>query len=306
MYKQVSRPLHLLIVVLLLILLGTCASSVYFIDNEPAARSSILPSVTRAATHIAAPAPSAVPMLAAIPDTDLSGTAPEAGWSLLQHGLERRTVPIYDSANQQVETVHIWRLDQDFFRLDIAYEARPKSLEAWQRQTNALMVVNGGFYSIDNERYFPDGLTIVNGEASGRIRNSFEGMLAIGESRAELRWLAQKPYDPAEPLQAALQSFPLLVEPGGGLGYGRERESGASARRTVIAQDKQGRILFIVTPQGHFTLHRLSAYLTDSDLNLDIAINLDGGGSTGILVANPPEIIATTRPIPFVILVYAR
>jgi exopolysaccharide biosynthesis protein len=74
----------------------------------------------------------------------------------------------------------------------------------------------------------------------------------------------------------------------------------------VIGQDKNGRILFIVAPRGYFTLHQLSAYLTESDLNLDIAINLDGGGSTGLYVANPREIISSDRPLPFVILVYAR
>jgi hypothetical protein len=62
----------------------------------------------------------------------------------------------------------------------------------------------------------------------------------------------------------------------------------------------------MIAPRGYFTLHRLSVFLTGSDLNLDIAINLDGGGSTGILVANPREIIPPTRPIPFVILVYPR
>jgi hypothetical protein len=50
----------------------------------------------------------------------------------------------------------------------------------------------------------------------------------------------------------------------------------------------------------------LSAYLTESDLDLDIAINLDGGGSTGILVENPRELISPTRPIPFVVLAYPR
>jgi hypothetical protein len=62
----------------------------------------------------------------------------------------------------------------------------------------------------------------------------------------------------------------------------------------------------IVAPQGYFTLHQLSVYLTESDLNLDIAFNLDGGGSTGVLVANPREIIPSKVLLPFVILVYPR
>ncbi|HEX8992167.1 MAG TPA: phosphodiester glycosidase family protein [Anaerolineales bacterium] len=168
------------------------------------------------------------------------------------------------------------------------------------------MVINGGYFSIENKRYFPDGLTIVSGKAMGSSFEGFGGMLAINQDQAELRWLVQKPYDANEPLQAALQSFPILVQPGGKLGFGPEREDHARARRTVIGQDKNGRILLIVAPEGYFTLHELSVYLTGSDLNLDIALNLDGGGSTGVLVANPREIIPSKVLLPLVILVYAR
>jgi len=200
----------------------------------------------------------------------------------------------------------MWRLDQNYFRMDVAYDERPRSLETWQKETHADLVVNGGYFSIENERYFPDGRIIVNGRASGRSFDGFGGMLAIDQSGAELRWLVQEPYNSYEPLQAALQSFPILVQPGGEPGFPAERENHASARRTVIAQDRAGRILFIVAPEGYFTLHQLSVYLTESDLNLDIAVNLDGGGSTGILVENPREIIPSKVLLPFVILVHAR
>ena len=289
MYKYVSRTIHLLILVLLLILLGTCASSIYFTNNEPG--------VTPVPTTASIATPSAIPTFVSTLET---------GWSLLQPGLEQRVIPIYNNLNQQVESLHIWRLDQKYFRLDVAFSETPKSLETWQMGTNALMVLNGGFYSVENERYSPDGLTIIDGKASGHSFNGFGGMLAINQSWAELRWLVQKPYNAYEPLQAALQSFPILVQPGGKLGFGAERENGVSARRTLIGQDKNGRILFIVAPQGYFTLHQLSVYLTESDLNLNIAINLDGGGSTGILVASPREIVPPNRPLPFVILAYAR
>ncbi len=291
------RPIsHLLHSFLLLVLIGTFSSIVYYIRNEPhvsAAPALIVPPIIITAT----PVPTA---------SDTVETIPEAGWSLIQPGLERRVLDIYNNQNQLVESLHIWRLDQSLFRLDVAYDSSPRTLDTWQSETNAAIVINGGYYSIANETYFPDGLTIVNGQASGRSFNRSGGMLAIQDDRAELRWLAQEPYNPSEPLRAALQSFPVLVQPGGQLGYGAEKESHARARRTVIAQDRAGRILLMVAPQGHFTLHQLSLYLTQSDLNLDIAINLDGGGSTGILVANPRELISPTRPIPFVIVVYPR
>jgi hypothetical protein len=232
--------------------------------------------------------------------------APDTGWTLLQPGLERRFLKIYNDQNQHIESLYIFRLDQKYFRLDVAYHESPRSLESWQRETDAQLVVNGGFFRVENEKYFPNGLTIINGQAFGSSYESFGGMLAIDEGGAELRWLVDNPYHPGEPLLAGLQSFPVLVKPGGVLGFPQEYEDNVQARRTVIGQDWEGRILFIVAPRGTFTLHQLSVYLTESDLNLDVAINLDGGPSTGILVAQPEEVVSSLTSLPFVILAYAR
>jgi uncharacterized protein YigE (DUF2233 family) len=284
MYKPITPILHSF---LLLVLIGTYGSVIYYLKAAPTDP----PVITRTVTPI--------PTVTSEPVSD-------PGWSPVQPGLERRVIQVYNEQRQPVEALHIWRLDQKYFHLDVSFSGVPKSLEAWQNQTNAALVMNGGYFSINNEMYSPDGLTILNGRASGNSFAGFGGILAIQGPRAELRWLVEKPYNPDERLQAALQSFPILVRPGGKLGFGPEREDHASARRTVIAQDKQGRILFIVAPQGYFTLHQLSAYLTDSDLNLDIAVNLDGGGSTGLMVANPKEIIPSKVLLPFVILAYRR
>jgi phosphodiester glycosidase len=302
MIKPIERILHSL---LLLIFIGTSGSIVYYFKIAPSvtpvarrrAISSAIPSLTAAATFTPTPIPSPTSTVKPTQDPD---------WSLLQPGLERRVLEVHNAQNQPVESLYIWRLDQKYFRMDVAHNERPQSLEAWQKETNAALVVNGGYFSIENEKYFPDGLTVINGKASGRSFAGFGGMLAVDQSKAELRWLVQKPYNAYEPLRAALQSFPILVQPGGELGFPAERDNHARARRTVIAQDQQGCILFIIAPDGYFTLHELSVYLTGSDLNLDIALNLDGGGSTGILVANPREIIHPGTLLPFVILVYPR
>jgi hypothetical protein len=289
MYKPISYVLHSF---LLLVLIGTISSIVYTINNTPSA----MPVETQA------PAPTATPIFAGTFEAISDGGA----WSTVQSGLERRVIRIEDNQNQTVELIHIWRIDQDDYRLDVAFDERPKTLETWQQETGASLVMNGGYFSINNERYSADGLLVVNGAASGRGFQGYGGMLTVSERGAELRWLVDQPYDPNERLESALQSFPILVRPGGALGFGPEREDQARARRTVIAQDREGRILFIVTPQGYFTLHQLSAYLTASDLNLDIALNLDGGGSTGLLVAEPREVIPAKVLLPFVILAYER
>lgn len=277
---------------LLLLVLGWMVLSCNLAYQTP-----IVPTLTPIPTFTSSPIPTIVPTLE---------TAPDTGWTLLQPGLERRFLKIYNDQNQHIESLYIFRLDQNYFRLDVAYHESPQSLESWQRETHALLVANGGFFRVENEKYIPNGLTIIAGQPFGSSYESFGGMLAISEGGAELRWLAEKPYLTGEPLLSALQSFPVLVKPGGQLGFPEQNEDNIQARRTVIGQDWEGRILFIVAPRGTFTLHQLSLYLTGSDLNLNIAINLDGGPSTGILVANPKEVVGSQTSLPVVILVYAR
>ena len=254
-------------------------------------------------TPIPSPTPTFIPSLTS---TSLPEAIPDTGWQLLQPGLERRMIRLFNDQAQHVESLYIFRLDQSLFRLDIAYHETPQNLEDWHKETNALLIVNGGFFRVEDEKQIPNGLTILNGQRIGSSYDSFAGMLAINDARTEVRWLAQKPYDPMEPIQTALQSFPVLVKPGGELGFPAEFEDEVKARRTVIAQDRQGRILFLVAPRGDFTLHRLSLYLTGSDLDLDIALNLDGGPSSGIWVSEPREVIPSQTLLPIVILVYSR
>ena len=208
------RPLtHILYLLLFVTWIGVCASSIYYIKTTPDVTSPY--TVVSASTFVPTvpSTPELIQRVQAIPEPG------DASWSLLRPGLERRVLRIYNDQNGLAESVYIWRLDQKHFRMDIAYDNRPKSLETWQAETNAALVVNGGYYSIENERYFPDGLTIANGEPFGRSFNGFGGMLAIKDAWAELRWLVPKPYNASEPLQAALQSFPVLVEPGGSFTY---------------------------------------------------------------------------------------
>ncbi|MDX1686847.1 MAG: phosphodiester glycosidase family protein, partial [Candidatus Promineifilaceae bacterium] len=145
----------------------------------------------------------------------------------------------------------------------------------------ALLLVNGGFYT---EEYVATGLIISEGEVSGVSYQGFGGMFAVTDAGPAVRSLREAPYDPAEPLRDALQSFPLLLAPGGRVAF--PREDGAQARRTVVAQDVDDRLLFLVASRGHFTLHQLSRYLAASDLGLDVALNLDGGPSSGFLLAS--------------------
>ncbi|MCB0033419.1 MAG: phosphodiester glycosidase family protein [Anaerolineales bacterium] len=229
---------------------------------------------------------------------------PDSGWQLIATGREERTIHLFDERGRVEETIFIVRLDQTHYRFDVAYSpGEPKVLRDWQTETGAEIVVNGGFFDENDQA---TGRIIVNGQGFGTSYGDFAGMVAINENNTSLRWLGQRPYDPNEPLTAGLQSFPILVKPGGQLGFPAEQESGRRARRTVIAQDTSGRILLLVAPRGRFTLHELSLFLTDSDLELDIAINLDGGPSSGLLTSTPDQGYPPFVALPAVIAVYRR
>jgi uncharacterized protein YigE (DUF2233 family) len=252
--------------------------------------------------------PTAAPVLQPTPTLFVTPTvalptatvAADSGWQVLRTGLEKRVINVVDGNGRLVESVYLLRFEPAYYQFGVAYRpGEPLSLEAWQAETGALVVMNGGYFT---ELNVATGLIVSNGQASGASYGDFAGMLAVTAEGPELRWLGERPYDPNETLVAAVQSFPLLVKPGGLVGF--PDEDGLVNRRTVVAQDRQGRILFLVAPGGYFTLHQLSIYLVNSDLDLDIALNLDGGTSTGLLLAEPAEGIGAYTLLPAVITVH--
>jgi len=125
--------------------------------------------------------------------------------------------------------------------------------------------------------------------------------------RVEVRWLAARPHDPNETLLEAVQSFPVLVKPGGTMGFPPDPQD-VPARRTVVAQDREGRILFLVASEGYLTLHELARWLGGSDLGLEVALNLDGGQSTGLYFAEGEARVEidSQAPVPAVIVACRR
>jgi len=240
------------------------------------------------------------------PSASPTPVIPDTGWERLRPGLGRRVINLPGENGELFEHLYLLRLEPDDYHFDVAYRPQPQTLEAWQLETNALIVLNGGYFRLEDGSAIPNGLSVVGGQGFGSTYGEFGGMFAVTGQGPELRWLAQEPYNPSEPLLAAIQSFPVLVKPGGELGFPEQEEDNRAARRSVIAMDRDGRVVLIVASIGNFTLHRLSAYLVGSDLDLDIAINLDGGPSSGILLANPFEGVPAYAPLPIVITVRER
>jgi uncharacterized protein YigE (DUF2233 family) len=197
------------------------------------------------------------------------------------------------------------RLDPAQVRLRVAYAPdRPRGLRGWFEEHRPLLAINGSFFTPENQA---TALLISDGSASGESYADFGGMLAVAPGGGvSLRALRDQPYDPAESLDQALQSFPMLVFPGGA--PAAIEDDGRKARRSVVALDRAGRVLLLVSPTSDFTLRGLADWLSQSDLDVDRALNLDGGSSTGLYLSDGAlqEAIDSFGPLPIVLLVEAR
>ena len=199
----------------------------------------------------------------------------------------------------------IVRLDPAQVRLRVAYAPdRPRGLRGWFEQRRPLAAINGSFFTPE---YQATALLISDGSASGASYEGFGGMLSVApDDGVALRALRDQPYDPAEPIEQALQSFPMLVFPGGE--PAAIKDDGRRARRSAVAIDRAGRLLLLVSPTSDFTLRGLADWLSQSDLDVDRALNLDGGSSTGLYLSDGAlhEEIDSFGPLPIVLLVEAK
>jgi uncharacterized protein YigE (DUF2233 family) len=196
----------------------------------------------------------------------------------------------------------ITRIDPAAVRLRVAYDPQqPRGIRRWFADERPLLAVNGAFFT---EQYRSTALVISDGVASGMSYEGFGGMLAVApDGSVSLRALRDQPYDPNEPLVQAMQSFPMLVFPGGA--PSDFQDDGRRARRTVIAFDRAGQLLVIVSPTSGLTLRGLADWLLQSDLEIDRALNFDGGPSTGLFIeaGTLSEQIDSLGPLPLVLLV---
>jgi uncharacterized protein YigE (DUF2233 family) len=222
-------------------------------------------------------------------------------WTKAASGIEIRDEDWKSPGNNE-DRVTILRFDPHRIHLSIGYQPQsPLLLSAWMNQTHALAVLNGGYFDAKNQ---PTGLLISNGQSYGSSYNGFGGMLSVNaREQISLRSLRNQPYDPdTEQIEQATQASPMLML------NGQRTTFSANAhgdRRTVVALDKQGHLLLIISPSQAFSLDEMADLLASSDLSIQTALNLDGGASTGLYfhAGNQSATIDPVTPLPIVIII---
>lgn len=229
------------------------------------------------ACNAAAFAPTATPIPTATP---LPTSTAEPGWEAAAPGLALRSVSIPVSSGGLIPATLV-RVDPSLYTMRVHYDqTNPSTISAWQARTGAALVVNGGYFTPE---YAPLGLLVADGQITGQSFDGFGGMLSTSGEGVSLRALSQEPYF-GEPLDQAVQGRPVLLYPGGtpaDFDFSTEPD-----RRTAVALDAEGRLVFIIVDRSAVSLYELRDWLAVQDVfDVTAALNLDGGGSTGMALA---------------------
>ncbi len=228
---------------------------------------------------------------------------PDTGWRAVAPGIEYRELRVEIGA--QADRLRIARVDPAQARVRVLYQPdSPRRVSEWLGSTQAQLVINGNYFDPQNHAL---GLIISDGTRTGVNYEGFGGMLAINGDTVKVRANVSEPYRQDEPLTFALQNFPMLVLPGGQANTQID-DNERLAPRSVVAQDRSGRIVFVISPSLMFTLTGLGQWLASSDLDIDTALNLDGGTSSGLLVRDETQTVGVDSwvNVPSVIVVDNR
>lgn len=299
MVKQtIYMAKHILLVLALGLMTAACAPQA----PSPAPAPTPVPTPTRPAPNTQPPLKTATPQTqkTASPAAIPSPTPPPAAWQTVRPGLEfyRSPARVNDADNVVVAV----RINPASATFKVTYAPNaPKGVKDWLAVSGGAVAINGGYYTPQNT---PLGLLISDGALAGQTYRGFGGMFSVRDGKPAVQWLAKQPYAADKKITQAAQSYPMLVWNGKKIEV--IDDAGRRSFRSFIGMDKQGRVILGAAIVPLWTLTDLAQYLDDEPLfALDTALNLDGGGSTGIWVNGVSEalLMDSFDPVPSVIVV---
>jgi uncharacterized protein YigE (DUF2233 family) len=197
--------------------------------------------------------------------------------------------PGFDYAKIDVGThflgrIHAFRIDTQHYHFRVAL-ARDHNLnyanaKQFQRYNNALLAINGGFFSPDAD---PLGLRISEGKQLTPLKNtSWWGIFTLDKyNQANVH--ARKNFYPQRDTQFAVQAGPRLVV-NGYIPKLRDNEK----QRSAIGVTPSGNVILAITENAAMTTTMLAEIMRRSQaqggLGCINALNLDGGSSSQLFV----------------------
>lgn len=257
---------------------------------------------------------SPLPTFGGVVNVNVTSIAPQPGattpaqppsnndWTQVANGIEYRQMTMRITGGISVG-VMVTRIDPTRALFKVYYTpGQGHTINEWQGALpQAALIVNGNYFDPSNKAI---GLVVSDTITYGAsaTRND-AGMFQVTNGTPRVRQLWNEPMNAGERFEQVVQGFPILAAQGQAAPVGPDLDLGP-ARRTVIASDRLGKVLIIITPSGGCTLSDMANWLVSAGLNIDTALNLDGGRSTAMYLAG--QFAPGYGPTPIVLAVYSR
>lgn len=165
-------------------------------------------------------------------------------------------------------------------------EKKATSLQDLEKKHSSLVIVNGSYF---DENYSPVGMLKINNKlVNPKNEVGSSGILAVKDNKVAI--FHKKDINSYKDYPNIMQNGPLLVENNGKSGiYSDDKEYSA---RTAIGITKDNKTILIVadrtaSPSLWEFANLLSTPESQGGFECKMAINLDGGSSTGLRVNTP-------------------
>ncbi len=220
----------------------------------------------------------------------LIAAAARADWQSVTPGVDYQE---YREANYDI---HVTRIDltNDQLRVVVSRESE-KGLKVsdYAKKVHAVAAINGDYY---DEHFNPVGLTIGPcGPWANTKDMKREAVLQVVSQRAFIRKRTKLADPPGAAADAAISGWPAIVAECKAFGAKELPGSDAFTRaphpRSALGVSGDGTLLYFVVADGRrtgvpgLTLAELADFMAER-LNVCAAVNLDGGGSSAMWVAD--------------------
>ena len=211
-----------------------------------------------------------------------------ADWKRVAAGVE------YQRFKKDSLDVHVARIDLSSTHLRVVTtpeSQRGMRVSEFAEANKAIVAINADFFTKD---LAPVGLIVGPcGVWEGTKDTTREGIVAVGDGRAEIHPQRQVLEHPERWMETVVSGWPLIVRSCTAIGSSQLPGSDAFTRsphpRTAVGLSKDGQTMYFVVADGRregvpgLTLSRLARFMVN-ELDVCVALNLDGGGSSAMWI----------------------
>lgn len=236
---------------------------------------------------------------------EVVGALERAQWETFDDGL--RVIEVDTALGTRLTGISI---DLERYRFGIIPQKGDEGerVSSVLRRTDARLAINGGFFSVGNDGKLRSvGMLILEGRAQSAAWPTSGGFLALDHGGKPA--ISLSPDGPPMWAHTAVQSRPVLIEPGGL--WAMNTNSSEPARRTLFCLLSDNTALIVIVHGNGLSLFEAGWVLRGRPwggfFGCDSAIALDGGGSTQLAVRDHENLTVTglTR-VHNIVAVFAR